>query len=60
MGIRLEITEQERDLLLQLIQEEQKRFIQGLDHADSRDYKSFLKDRIRTIEHLLDKVQKAS
>ena len=55
--MRLEITDRERGLLLELIEQEQKRLIQELDHTDSRDYKTILKERLRTLEELLSKVQ---
>jgi len=55
--VRLEITDRERGLLLELIEQEQKRLIQELDHTDSRDYKTILKERLRTLEELLSKVQ---
>jgi DNA-binding MarR family transcriptional regulator len=58
MAMTLEITEQERTLLLELIEYEQKRFIHELDHTDRRDYKALVKEKLRTLEQLLDKVQR--
>jgi hypothetical protein len=55
--MKFEITDQERILLLELIEQEQKRFIQGLDHTDSREYKAVLKEGLRTLEGLLTKLQ---
>jgi hypothetical protein len=55
--MRLEITDGEKQLLLELVEEEQKRTIQGLDHTDSRDYKAVLKERLSILEVLLRKVQ---
>jgi hypothetical protein len=55
--MRLEITDREKQLLLELVDEEQKRTIQGLDHTDSRDYKAVLKERLSMLEALLRKVQ---
>ena len=54
----LELTEKEWTLLLEVIEYEQKRFIQELDHTDSRDYKALVKERLRTLEEILDKVQR--
>jgi hypothetical protein len=55
--MRLEITEKERELLLELIENEQKQFIQELDHTDSRDYKRIMKERLRILEGVLFKVK---
>jgi hypothetical protein len=55
--MKLEITDGEKQLLLELVDEEQKRTIQGLDHTDSRDYKAILKERLSMLEALLRKVQ---
>lgn len=55
--MKLEITEKEQELLLELIGEEQKRFIQELDHTDSRDYKAIVRERLRILEGLLAKVK---
>jgi hypothetical protein len=55
--MRLEITEKERELLLELIENEQKQFIQELDHTDSRDYKEIMKERLRILEGVLFKVK---
>jgi hypothetical protein len=54
--MKLEITDGERELLHELMEAEQKRLIQELDHADSRDYKALLKERLRLLEELLGKV----
>jgi hypothetical protein len=51
--MKLEITDKEQKLLLELAEREQKQLIQELDHADSRDYKAILRDRLRTLERLL-------
>ena len=53
----LEVTNRERELLLELTEWEQKRVIQELDHADSRDYKAILRERLHVLEELLVKVQ---
>ena len=54
----LEVTDREQTLLLELLEYEQKRSIQQLDHTDSRDYKAIVKERLHVLEELLDKVQK--
>ena len=53
----LDITEKERQLLLEVIGREEKEIIQGLDHTESRDYKALLRKRLEIIEGLLRKVQ---
>ena len=55
--MRLEITDKEQQLLLELIEQKQKQFIQELDHTDSRDYKALLRGRLEILEGLLAKVQ---
>jgi predicted transcriptional regulator len=54
--MRLEITDKERELLLELIEQEQKQLIQELNHTDSRDYKALLRGRLDVLEGLLAKV----
>ena len=56
--MKLEITDQERLLLLELVLAEQNRAIQGLDHTDSRDYKAILKERLAVLETLLSKCRR--
>jgi len=55
--MKIEMTDQEQKLLLELVEAQQKQIIQELDHADSRDYKAILRDRLQTLEGLLTKVQ---
>jgi predicted transcriptional regulator len=55
--MKLELTDKEQKLLLELVEGEQNQIIQELDHADSRDYKAILRERLRTLEGLLTKVQ---
>jgi len=55
--MKIEITDKEQELLLELVEAQQKQIIQELDHSDSRDYRAILRDRLRTIEGLLAKVR---
>jgi hypothetical protein len=55
--MRLEITDIERELLLELTEEKQKQFIHELDHTDSRDYRVLLRRRLEILEGLQAKVQ---
>jgi hypothetical protein len=55
--MNIEITDNEQKFLLELLEGEQKQIVQELDHTDSRDYKTILRERLRTLEGLLAKVQ---
>jgi hypothetical protein len=55
--MRLEITEQEKNLLLELIESAEQAAIQGLDHADIRAYKDLLRNRLDLLHLLKDKMQ---
>jgi hypothetical protein len=55
--MKLEITDNEQKLLLELVEGEQKQIIQELDHTASRDYKTILRDRLHAIEGLIQKLQ---
>jgi hypothetical protein len=53
----LEITEQERKLLLELIEHAEEAAIRSLGHADIRAFKDMLKNRLALLESVLDKVR---
>jgi hypothetical protein len=53
----LELTDSDRELLLDLFEREQKRLIHELDHTDSRGYKAILLERCRGLERLLARLQ---
>ena len=53
----LEVTDSEQQLLLEVIEERQKRCIQELDHTDSREYRAILRERLTILEKLLSKIQ---
>jgi len=55
--MKIELTDKEQTLLVELIEGKQNQIIQELDHTDSRDYKAILMDRLRTLEGLLTKIQ---
>lgn len=55
--MKIEVTDMEQKLLLELIEGEQKQIIQELDHTDSRDYKAILMERLGAVEGLLAKAQ---
>jgi hypothetical protein len=39
----IELNEEERDLILELIADAEEKAIQGIDHADTRDFKNILR-----------------
>ena len=55
--MKLEITDIERELLLELTEEKQKQFIHESGHTDSRDYRALLRRRLEILEGLLAKLQ---
>jgi hypothetical protein len=60
----LKISEQERNLLLELIQGAEESAIQGIDHAYSRSFKDLLRKRLELLatakEKLLSGVRQAA
>jgi hypothetical protein len=54
--MKFEVTDKEQDLLLELIEAEQKQIIHELHHTDSRDYRAMLRERLLNVEALLAKV----
>ena len=55
--MNLEITEQEKDLLLELIESAERAAILGIDHADSREYKELLRNRLDLLASTKKKLQ---
>ena len=55
----LEVTGQERDLLLELIEKAEEEAIQGMDHADSRAFKDVLRNRLALLASIKEKCKKA-
>jgi len=53
----LEITDSERQFLMEVIEIASKTMLQEIDHTDSREYKKRLQDRMRTLEHLGKKIR---
>ena len=53
----VELTEQERTLLLELIENAEQVAIQGMDHADSRDFKDLLRRRLELLGSAKGKLQ---
>jgi hypothetical protein len=54
----LYISEEERSLLLELIENEEEAAIQGMDHADSRSFKEILRTRLDLLASVKRKIGK--
>jgi hypothetical protein len=52
----LEISEQERNLLLELVQDAEAAAIQSMDHADSRSFKNLLRKRMELLATAKEKL----
>jgi hypothetical protein len=55
----LEITEQERDYLVNLLDARHTAMLHELHHTDARDFKEMLRQMIEMVEHLRAKVEGA-
>jgi hypothetical protein len=53
----LEITESERNFLMELVDSATRTIVHELDHTDTREYRKKLHDRMRILEHLSRKIQ---
>jgi hypothetical protein len=54
--MNLEISEEERNLLLEMIESEEEAAIQGMDHAVSRSFKEVLKTRLDLLASVKGKI----
>jgi hypothetical protein len=54
--MELEITNEERDILFELIQAAHREMIQEIDHTDTRDFRQLLQDRLEVLEHVGAKI----
>jgi hypothetical protein len=52
----LEISEHEKQLLLELLESAEHEAIQGLDHADTRAFKDLLRRRLDLLDSLRVKI----
>jgi hypothetical protein len=53
----LEITDSERNTLMELVDSASRTILHELDHTDTREYRKKLQDRMRILEHLSRKMQ---
>ena len=52
-----DVSNEERELLVEILNEELKQALHGLHHTDSREYRAFIKRRIELIESLKQKIE---
>ena len=52
----LELTEQEKNLLLELIDEEEAETILGINHADSREFRNVLRGKFELLSSIKRKL----
>jgi hypothetical protein len=55
--MNLEITDEEREFLNELLEEEQKHLIQQIDHTDTRQFEQMLKGKLALLESLKRKIE---
>jgi hypothetical protein len=53
----LSITDQERVLLLELLEAKSTSMLHELNHTDARDYRNYVKQKIELLEGLKSKVE---
>ena len=53
----LEITDLERQFLVEVVEAASKIMLQEIDHTDSRDYKKRLQTRMAILEHISKKIK---
>ena len=56
-SMNLEITDDERDFLDELLEEEQKHLIQQIDHTDTRQFEQMLRGKLALLESLKHKIE---
>jgi hypothetical protein len=47
---------EERELLLEILQEHQRELLRELAHTDHREFRTSLREKVRTLERVLDKL----
>jgi hypothetical protein len=54
--VNIELTDLERELLLEILEEKQKRMIQEIDHTDTRHFEDLLKKKLELLENFKRKL----
>ena len=55
--MNVELTDAERTLLLEILEEKQNRMIQEIDHTDARDFEEMLKRKLSVLEGFKRKLE---
>jgi hypothetical protein len=55
--MNIEVNEQEKALILELIESAEQETIQGIDRADIRAFKTLLRSRLELLESMRDRIQ---
>jgi len=58
--MNVEITDEERDFLSELLEEKQKHMIQEINHTDTIDFERMLKKKLEVLEGLMRKIGQSS
>jgi len=57
--VNIDLTESERELLAEVLEEKQTRMIQEIDHTDARNFKEMLRTKLELLESLKQKIEQA-
>jgi TRAP-type C4-dicarboxylate transport system substrate-binding protein len=55
--VNVDLTDAERALLLEILEEKQTRMIQEIDHTDARDFEEMLKRKLSVLEDFKRKLE---
>ena len=55
--MNIDLTESERELLAEVLEEKQTRMIQEIDHTDTRNFKEMLRTKLEVLESLKQKLE---
>jgi len=56
--VNVALTDTERTLLLEILEEKQKRMIQEIDHTDARDFEDLLRKQLEVLEDFKRKLER--
>ena len=57
--MKLDITDEERELLAELFEEKQKHLIHEINHTDTSDFRRMLRKKVEVLEGLMRKLGNA-
>jgi len=55
-AMQVDFSFEERELLLETLQEHQRELLRELAHTDHREFRTSLREKVRTLERVLDKL----